>query len=84
VSNGWQGGSTRRWRKVRLLVLARDGYACKIKLPGCTGKATHVHHTQGKQLGDDPAYLVASCEHCNLKTGDPTRHDPAPKFLTEW
>jgi hypothetical protein len=69
---------------VRTFVLERDGYVCQLGLDGCTRKATHVHHTRGKRFGDDPAYLVASCESCNLKTGDPTRHDPSPKSVTEW
>lgn len=84
MSKGWSGGSTRRWRKTRAAVLARDGYVCQVRLEGCTGKATHAHHTRGKQLGDDPAQLVASCASCNLKTGDPTRYDPSPKTVTEW
>lgn len=27
---GWRGGSTRRWRRVRLFVLSRDGYRCQV------------------------------------------------------
>lgn len=87
MSRSWAKGSTRQWRRTRLAVLRRDGYACQLRLPGvCTGRATHVHHTQGRALtADDPAYLQASCQACNLATGDPTRHaDPPPRPVTSW
>lgn len=86
MSKGWRGGSTRAWRTLRARVLARDGYRCRLQLPGvCVGRATHVHHIHGKARGDDPAYLVASCAPCNLKVGDPTKQpDPAPLPWTEW
>lgn len=85
MSRSWSKGSTRRWRKTRAYVLARDGHVCKLALDGCTFKATHVHHTGGRAAtGDDPALLVASCQHCNLRAGDPTRTDPAPTRRTRW
>jgi len=61
-----------RWRKVREYVLQRDKYECQLQLEGCTEKATHAHHTIGRQTMLDPRYLVASCESCNLKIGKPT------------
>lgn len=84
MSKGWEGGSTRAWRRVRRHVLERDGYLCRLKLDGCTTRATHVHHLAGKGAGDDPANLVAACQHCNLKVGDPTKHDPDPIPWTGW
>jgi 5-methylcytosine-specific restriction endonuclease McrA len=84
MSRGWEGGSTRAWRRTRARVLARDGYTCRLRLPGCTGKATHVHHTLGKAHGDSEAQLVSACAHCNLKVGDPERHDPQPRPRTTW
>lgn len=84
MSAGWSGGSTRAWRKVRQHVLERDRWRCQLKLDGCTTRATHVHHVHGKLAGDDPAGLVASCESCNLKLGDPTRADPEPRRATRW
>jgi 5-methylcytosine-specific restriction endonuclease McrA len=84
MSRGWSGGSTRKWRRTRQQVLERDGYRCQLKLDGCTTRATHVHHVYGKGGGDDPAGLLSSCEHCNLKVGDPTRTDPTPKRPTKW
>ena len=44
MSKAWKGGSTTAWRRVRALVLARDGYRCRLALPGgvCTGLATQV------------------------------------------
>jgi hypothetical protein len=87
VSNSqwWKGGSTRAWRKVRLAVLNRDQWRCQLQIPGiCTTRATHVHHVRGKQHGDDPAYLLSSCQACNLHIGDPERMeaDPDPRPST--
>lgn len=85
MSEGWGSGSTRAWRLLRERVLVRDGHLCQLRLDVCTVKATHVHHTLGKTVtGDDPRYLVAACAPCNLKTGDPTRHDPLPQPRTDW
>jgi hypothetical protein len=93
----WAGGSTRAWRRLRLYVLVRDGYRCRIQLPGtwvttrgrtarCLVVADCVHHTRGKALtGDDPAYLIAACTPCNLKVGDPTKQpDPRHRPMTRW
>ena len=81
----WDRGSTRAWRKVRAHVLDRDGHQCQLRLDGCTGRATHAHHTHGRRVtGDDPAHLVAACEHCNLKLGDVTATDPRPVSATSW
>jgi 5-methylcytosine-specific restriction endonuclease McrA len=86
VSKGWAGGSTRQWRRVRALVLVRDGFACQLKLDVCTSQATCVHHTAGRSVtGDDPTYLVASCAPCNLKLGDPTKGaSPQARKITRW
>lgn len=86
MSKAWAKGSTRAWRRTRGLVLARDGYRCRLQLEVCTGHATHVHHTQGRGVtGDDPRYLVAACRACNLAVGDPTKAaDPKPEPRTRW
>lgn len=71
----------RAWGKLRAQILERDGYRCKVVLPDkCTGRAECVHHTLGRWVtGDDPRYLVAACNACNLAIGDPRkRPDPEP------
>lgn len=87
VSKGWGKGSTRRWRRTRAAVLQRDGWVCRVGLPGCTTAATCVHHTKGRAVtGDDPTHLVASCRNCNLKVGDPQKrsNDPKAAPITKW
>ncbi len=71
---------------MRARVLVRDGYQCRLQLPGvCTGRATHVHHIVGRGVsGDDERYLEAACGPCNLAVGDPTRRDPPPRPVTRW
>lgn len=94
----WTQGSTRAWRRVRAYVLHRDGNRCRAHADGycarasargvhvCTGRATHAHHVLGRsRTGDDPRYLVAACEACNLFIGDPAATaDPALTAITDW
>lgn len=57
-----------KWPKVRLAVLARDGYLCQIKGPGCTTKATCVDHIVPPEDGGswwDQSNLRAACFQCN-------------------
>ncbi len=61
----------------------RDGGRCQLQLDGCTTIATDGHHTRPRELvGDDPNYVVAACEGCNNKAGDPRDADPVPRTCT--
>ena len=98
MSQSWAGGSTRRWRKVRAYVLARDrGKGCRTHRDGwcnkpgvaqhtCTNTPDVAHHTLGRAVtGDDPRYIVAACQPCNLAIGDPTKTgDPQGRSATRW
>lgn len=56
------------WRKVRLVVLERDGWICQIRGAGCTLDATQVDHIIPWRAGGswyDPENLRASCARCN-------------------
>jgi hypothetical protein len=58
----------RKWREVRLRVLARDEHRCQIRSPRCRGTATMVDHvTPAKETGPvyDPMLLRACCRPCN-------------------
>ena len=58
------------WRKLRLYVLRRDGYLCRVALPGCTVHATEVDHEYAVAIygpNFDPAHLRACCHGCNMK-----------------
>lgn len=100
VSRSWPGGSTRAWRALREAVLTRDQGVCRAHVDGwcarrpgvhaCEGRALlaggHAHHTLGRAVtGDDPAFIVAACEPCNLHIGDPsTLVDPRNVPVTRW
>lgn len=69
-------GSTRGWRRLRALVLDRDGHRCKLPRPDgrpgeCGAFATHVDHVVPRKRGgqDVPANLRAACASCNLRRG---------------
>lgn len=56
------------WRKVRLVVLARDGHVCRW----CGARATQADHLVPLAEGGDRldlANLVASCGPCNARRG---------------
>ena len=54
------------WASLRLDILKRDGYLCRIMGPGCTQLATEVDHITP---GDDhrPANLRALCHWCHSR-----------------
>lgn len=56
-------GSTRAWRKLRALVLSRDGYRCHW----CGKPATTVDHLVRRVDGGSDALdnLAAACGPCN-------------------
>lgn len=62
-------GSTRRWRRIRLRVLERDGWRCGY----CGSVASSVDHRVRREHGgnDDPAQLVACCRDCQYPSRRP-------------
>lgn len=88
MSSNWHGGSSAGWKKVRVLVIARDA-ECKLRTSSkCNGRPDTVHHTQDRAVvGDDPRYLIAACGPCNFAFGSPTQEkygDPPPTPRTQW
>src|SRR5690349_3816011 len=65
---------TARWKRVRLLVLRRDGYVCQVE-PGCPVRANTADHIVPAHPGmtdaefHDPANLRAACGPHNLARG---------------
>ena len=63
-----------RWRRVRLRVLARDAYRCRI-VPGCDAHANVADHIQPVYPGMpdslffDPRNLRAGCRRHNVARG---------------
>lgn len=56
------------WQRVRLLVLERDAFICRVNGPACVSYATEVDHVVPVLAGGarlDPANLRASCKPCN-------------------
>lgn len=73
------------WRRVRLIVLARDKWVCRIRVAGCTNTATTVDHIVPLDQGGawyDTRNLRAACVHCNSVRGNTTKNggseDPPP------
>jgi 5-methylcytosine-specific restriction endonuclease McrA len=62
-----KAGSTTLWRKIRLVILTRDGYVCHW----CHGYADTVDHVLSRAEGgqDTPENLVAACRRCNFRRG---------------
>ena len=52
------------YRKLRPVVMDRDGHQCQIRGPGCTGKATDVDHVIPGGP-NDLSNLRAACSPCN-------------------
>lgn len=86
-------GSTRAWRRVRLLVLERDGWRCQLPADDgaglCLAWASHVDHITARAHGgtDEPANLRAACARHNLArgTGDRAPATPPPQpFRGAW
>jgi hypothetical protein len=60
---------SKKWKDIRLRVLARDGRVCYL----CQGEATQVDHIVPRtKMGDmwDMDNLAAVCRTCNIKKGD--------------
>lgn len=70
---GTQRTATPAWRKLRVTILERDNYACRIRTPDiCTGAAQTVDHIVNTAAGgtDEPTNLQAACWPCHRrKTG---------------
>lgn len=92
-----RGGSTRRWRRTRLLVLERDGWTCQV--PTASGQLcgvrltttdprlpTHAHvdhRTDWADGGTDaPENLRAACALCNQRRAAARTNTPPPVVTT--
>lgn len=62
----------RRWAKLRLSILERDGGRCQY--PGCGDPATDVHHiaprSTNPELKYEPDNLLSLCRPCHTTVGD--------------
>jgi hypothetical protein len=83
-------GSTRRWRRIRALVLDRDGHRCQV-LVALDGTVVDAPRPTSPPLGpDDPAWLRATCADHNLARGAtigdarPATGSPAADRPTRW
>lgn len=62
-------GSTRRWRRIRALILDRDGHRCQVLLDD-DGAVVEAPRPASPPAGpDDPAWLRATCSRHNLGRG---------------
>ena len=61
--------ATAAWRAVRKATLVRDGFRCRIGLPGCRRVASQADHVVELEEGGAPydlANLQAACGSCNV------------------
>jgi 5-methylcytosine-specific restriction endonuclease McrA len=64
--------SSGAWRRLRLLILDRDGWRCQIAGPHCSKFATTVDHIVARVDSGDcwaPSNLRAACRRCNSAGG---------------
>lgn len=75
MSERWERGSSRAWRRIRAEVILRDGGLCQLRLDGCETYGTQVHHTQpwtGRPEDVPTTQLITACPTCNRTAGEPT------------
>jgi 5-methylcytosine-specific restriction endonuclease McrA len=73
-----------RWRRVRSLVLERDGYVCWLcGLPGANS-VDHVHPVSLGGATHDPMNLRAAHYSCNSKRGNRTEVQRMLKTSRRW
>lgn len=79
----WDGYKTKRWRKLRLSILRRDGYKCRESLRyGITAEATTVHHVWPAE--DYPEYAWEPWNLISLTQGmHEAMHDRTAGTLTD-
>lgn len=75
MSKAWAGGSSRRWRNLRAMVLQRDGYRCRAHWEGWCTRPGVLPHTcnirvtlHGSQAGEAHHTLGKA------RTGDDPAH----------
>lgn len=77
----WGQGTPHAWRKVRKVVLERDGHRCRLRYSGCLSEASEVHHVVSiaqrglpRRVALDPDECVAACARCHrLETQEQAR-----------
>lgn len=74
----------RRWERLRLEILARDGYRCRSC--GKAGRLEVDHIVPISRRGDpwDPSNLQALCRSCHLEKSRGERTRPEHPELAEW
>lgn len=72
MSRAWAGGSTRAWRKLRLFVLNRDGWRCRM-----TDQATGQLCGRWLQPRHPDPHHLATVQHLDpIGEGNPRLPDP--------
>lgn len=76
MSKTWASGSTRRWRTIRAMVLARDHYQCRAHQDGWCARANRPgpHTCTGRADLTGPHAGHAHHTHGRSVTGDDPRH----------
>lgn len=77
---------TPAWHRARRATLARDGYRCRIGLPGCKRRATCADHVIELEDGGAPydlTNLQAACKPCNSAKRNRSMSDRVARLGTQ-
>lgn len=78
--------NTSQWRRVRPIILERDGYRCQIRDDKCLVEATEVDHKIPVEQGGAPfdlENLRAACRPCNVARANRGRNERWRSSRTE-
>ncbi|MFT7830047.1 HNH endonuclease [Priestia megaterium] len=89
-ANGWHPSSKGDFRKLRKLIIKRDGahcQRCRIKYNWMVFDNLEAHHIKSwrdyPELGYDESNLITVCKKCNLELGNSNKLDFEPESPEE-
>lgn len=80
------GEPDHRWREIRNIVLARDGYVCRSCGDACPPGEADVHHLIPRAAGggDEAANLITLCDGCHAAHHPNLQGTLARRMIERW